>query len=368
MTINKISNDSLINILSFAGSTQESVCRRFRSLSRLVCREMVDVYLDSPILEPQIYKEIVNSYRCSPVLVPQILKRITPEESYSLVTRLFKKAFNVCKRTHIEECLRQTPLAIAYTAQESADYNLDLFFTHLCKVLSDEARLSFDHFLEQRPHQQGPNGKAALIRQWMRENPGFLSNVRKLDIYDRHIKELPNEVSMLVNLQELSLQEELSLQDCSGLMSLPDSIGMLANLLKLSLQDCSGLTSVPDSIRGLTNLQDLDLQDCSGLISLPDSIGMLANLRWLHLSHCSGLISLPNSIGMLANLRWLHLSNCGGLMSLPNSIGMFANLTLLDLQGCSGLTSVPDSIRGLTNLQELDLRECSGLTSVPEVR
>ena len=109
--------------------------------------------------------------------------------------------------------------------------------------------------------------------------------------------------------------------------TLPDSIGLLSNLLWLDLYNNNLTGKIPDSLGQLSNLAYLLLNtnNLSGII--PDSIGLLSNLQYLYLSsnNLSGTIS--NSLGQLRILRYLYLDGnniSGGIpTSLSSSVCLF---------------------------------------------
>ena len=164
-----------------------------------------------------------------------------------------------------------------------------------------------------------------------------------LDLSDRNISQLPDEIGGLANLKGLDL-------DNNQLTALPESIAHLANLQTLNLNN-NQLTALPESIAHLANLQWLDLVN-NQLTALPESIAHLANLQWLDLDN-NQLTALPESIAQLANLQTLFLGR-NRLTTLPESIAQLANLQVLDLDN-NQQTTLPESIAHLANLQTLYL-------------
>jgi hypothetical protein len=88
----------------------------------------------------------------------------------------------------------------------------------------------------------------------------------------------------------------------------------------------------------------LNLEGCTGLTSLPESLGSMPACTKLDLHGCTGLTSLPESLGNMPACTTLNLTNCTGLTSLPESLGSMPACTELFLQGCTGLTSLPESL------------------------
>ena len=144
------------------------------------------------------------------------------------------------------------------------------------------------------------------------------------------------------------------------LMSLPESIGNLPDLIELDLHG-NYLTSLPKSIGNLSSLTKLNLSN-NQLISLPETIGNLSNLVELDL-HGNKLDNIPESIGNLSSLTKLNLSN-NQLMSLPKSIGNLSSLVELDMFA-NKFTHLPSCIENLFALIELEITS-NQLASLPK--
>ncbi|KAF3455382.1 hypothetical protein FNV43_RR00005 [Rhamnella rubrinervis] len=130
----------------------------------------------------------------------------------------------------------------------------------------------------------------------------------------------------------------------------------IASLKLLRFLDLShtGIKEIPDAIFRLYNLQTLLLSSCSNLAKLPDSIDNLKHLRYLDLSS-TYIEEIPDTIGALHNLQKLLLRSCHRLATLPNSIGDLKNLRHLDLSE-SAIEKLPDTVCNLQELRVLDIK------------
>src|SRR5579863_6564054 len=116
-----------------------------------------------------------------------------------------------------------------------------------------------------------------------------LFNIKKLNLNDAHIQEIPKEIGNLINLQTLSLHYNL-------IQEIPKEIGNLSNLEILDLYD-NQISSIPKEIGNLRNLKHLYLYD-NQISSIPKEIGNLRNLKELHLYY-NQISSIPKEIGDL---------------------------------------------------------------------
>jgi internalin A len=173
-----------------------------------------------------------------------------------------------------------------------------------------------------------------------------------LDLSGKNIENLPTEIGLCVNLEELDLST-------NRLSSLPSEIGCLTNL-KVLILNSNKLISFPPEISQLVNLINLDLGN-NQLTSLPPEIWHLTQLKVLYL-YVNQLTSLTSEIGNFKQLMILRL-DFNQFTSLPLEIGYLAQLTDLSLIS-NQLKSLPPEIGKLTQLKGLHLSG-NHLTTLP---
>lgn len=156
-------------------------------------------------------------------------------------------------------------------------------------------------------------------------NPEILEkilNVQKVDFSCMDIKEIPQSICFLRNLEELELQ-------FNRIVSLPETIGALSRLKFLDLHN-NHIRFIPKEIGSMINLSALNL-DWNDVEELPEEIGNLKNL---------------SNLSLIGNR----------LRTLPVAVGSLSELLVLDLQ-TNQIISLPDSMRNLHKLDTFDLSE-----------
>lgn len=121
---------------------------------------------------------------------------------------------------------------------------------------------------------------------------------------------------------------------------------------KLDLSN-KGITELPDEIGDLVHLESLDLS-YNNIEQLPSSICNLKNLRDLLLLR-NKIQKLPALIGSLANLKMLDISY-NPLVNIPQHIGQAKNLEIFDAGYCK-ISHLPVEITQLYSLKQLSLEE-----------
>ncbi|GJP42817.1 hypothetical protein CLOM_g2340 [Closterium sp. NIES-68] len=188
---------------------------------------------------------------------------------------------------------------------------------------------------------------------------GHLLKLRAFHIVDNGFRalELPAYLTLLFSLEELEVGVHLR--------QLPEDFGNLINLRRMELR-CPELTHLPSSLPQLSLLERLVISGGQQMVSLPETIGQLPALRELRISCLSNLQTLPDSIGQLQQLRSLTIDCRGSLRVLPESLVQLSALETLEIVYCESLSSLPGGIHLLTSLQQLDLCECPRIRELPD--
>ena len=255
----------------------------------------------------------------------------------------------------------------------------------------------------------------ASIGNYIPRGFGYLKKLKKLKINLGTVRVLPEQISELPKLEELTVRANndiiisevfcnlqslhsisLELSSETFFIQFPPSFGHLPRLKTMTLErvchasfrnndhfpHVKKLTiynefnghgrRLPDLSTRFPNLNELYSGPSS---SLPSDIGYFTKLKKLDLSYCFSS-SLPPSIVNLKNLTVLICYD--SRVAIDDTIGGLVNLEILDL-GCKRITrlplaitklkklkilvlfgtpiaELPDDIGDLTNLQELDLR------------
>ncbi|KAL1075362.1 hypothetical protein V6Z11_D11G357100 [Gossypium hirsutum] len=181
--------------------------------------------------------------------------------------------------------------------------------------------------------------------------------------------------------------EVLIMQDCTRLVDVHPSLGVLKRLKLLNLRDCRSLRRLPTKIE-MESLETLILSGCSNLARFPEIDGKMEHLKTLDLSGCykgpyklkRNLLSLFKvsqtgrmnfiapmlpSLSSLRSLTKLKLRGCNlGEGDIPSAISCVSSLAFLDLS-VNNFNRIPASLTGLSKLEELSLSRC-GLRNMGE--
>ncbi|XP_074333532.1 TMV resistance protein N-like isoform X2 [Apium graveolens] len=195
-----------------------------------------------------------------------------------------------------------------------------------------------------------------------------------------------------ISIGSLKRLVSLNLRFCENLKCLPHSICNLKALKSLNITCCHGLQAIPINLGNIESLVELDAEDLS-VCKLPNSIGLLSNLINLNLHYNCNLETLPDTICNLRSIEILDIGCTGqsemgslkalpielgnieslkelkagalGILKLPESIGHLSKLVKLDLGNNFNLENLPDSICNLRALKNLDIGGCTSLEVLP---
>ncbi|CAI8609221.1 unnamed protein product [Vicia faba] len=160
----------------------------------------------------------------------------------------------------------------------------------------------------------------------------------------------------LPNLRIIRLQQVLVPSLCT-----------LKSLRKLSLYNCKTRHDFQGDTISLSevlpNLQELCVDYCKDLVTLPVGLFYITSLKKLSITRCIKFLAPLQEIGNLENLKVLRLSSCAELGEIPASIGNLHKLQFLDISGCASLHTLPEEIANLHNLKELHM---TGFSTLPE--
>lgn len=131
------------------------------------------------------------------------------------------------------------------------------------------------------------------------KKPKINPNISKLNLSNKNLDKIPDEVINLKNLRKLNLSK-------NNLKSIPKDIHKLKRLENLDLSN-NKLTSIYSNICKLTNLKVLILNN-NQLKHLPSQIAKLQNLRILSVSG-NNFKALPFYFQLLKKLESLNISN-----------------------------------------------------------
>uniref|UniRef100_A0A8C5ELZ4 Calponin-homology (CH) domain-containing protein n=1 Tax=Gouania willdenowi TaxID=441366 RepID=A0A8C5ELZ4_GOUWI len=177
-----------------------------------------------------------------------------------------------------------------------------------------------------------------------------LTDTVEADLSKNRLTDVPSEVCHLVALETLNLYH-----NC--IRTIPHTVISLQSLTSLNLSR-NQLGSLPPCLCGLP-LRVLNASN-NKLVSLPETIGQLHNLMELDIS-CNEITALPRHIGRLKALRELNVRR-NLLCVLPEDL---ADLPLVKFDfSCNKVSTIPVCYRKMKQLQSLQL-ENNPLQSPP---
>ncbi|KAG2665081.1 hypothetical protein I3760_16G113400 [Carya illinoinensis] len=196
-------------------------------------------------------------------------------------------------------------------------------------------------------------GKMSNLRLFINQNaqfstgPNYLSNqIRLLDWPHYPSSSLPSNFRG-DNLVEFQMSDSL-IKELGGLK--------FKNLTDMDLSYCEFITRIPD-LSSSPNLKNLDLEECSNLVEVHHSIGLLDKLKSFDVMGCRKLRILPKRF-KLRSLRNFDFKDCSSLEDFPEIECEMEFLDDLSLTGTS-IKKLPSSIENFKGLISLYMYFCS---------
>ncbi|KAL6139837.1 hypothetical protein ACLB2K_058138 [Fragaria x ananassa] len=136
---------------------------------------------------------------------------------------------------------------------------------------------------------------------------------------------------------------------------------------ELSVSRCPKLPSITFSTDLNPCLEDLRIEHCNGLQSLPD-FRSFTSLRYLRLGPFrEDLDSFPDFQVPSQQLVSLRLIGWPKLKSLPQQVQHLTSLTRLTIWSFEGVETLPEWLGNLASLVELHIWECDNLKYLPSL-
>ncbi|MED6180964.1 hypothetical protein PIB30_014943 [Stylosanthes scabra] len=153
-----------------------------------------------------------------------------------------------------------------------------------------------------------------------------------------HLKSLKKvHVLYCSSLKEFSVSsEELTRLDFNGTIidTLHSSVGRLSKLVQFDLCNAR-VETLPNELCLLVSLEELNLKGCKHLTELPRNMKALSQLQNLNLTDCCSLRSLPE---LPPSIIHLCATNCTSLEKLFNAKAVFSlNLVSISFENCKML-------------------------------
>ncbi|KAL9384221.1 hypothetical protein Peur_024544 [Populus x canadensis] len=197
--------------------------------------------------------------------------------------------------------------------------------------------------------------RSSLVDAW--KGKPFLPKLKILDL--RHSLDLIR----TPDFSGLPALEKLILEDCIRLVQIHESIGDLQRMLILNLRNCTSLRELPEEMSRLISLQELVLDGCSNL----DSLNMeLEHHQGRILLQNDGIVASTSYITSLPLKLFFPSRFSARKMLRFTSFSLPRSLRRLDLSGTT-IRSLPESIKDLGLLTDLYLRNCKMLQALPEL-
>ncbi|XP_048136874.1 putative disease resistance protein At3g14460 [Rhodamnia argentea] len=156
----------------------------------------------------------------------------------------------------------------------------------------------------------------------------------------------------------LSQLEYLRIIDCDSLTSFPLAKGSLDALKTLCIGECEGVESMKEIT--VESLEEMTIDSCVNLGSLPQCLHTLFHLTRLEISGCPALEIEEDFPPLPITLSSFYLMNCPKIKCLPNQWHHLTFLHALWIINCPNIECFPKG--GFPpNLRELDISGCENV-------
>ncbi|KAL3750415.1 hypothetical protein ACJRO7_011420 [Eucalyptus globulus] len=201
-----------------------------------------------------------------------------------------------------------------------------------------------------------------------------IQDCNRLQHLPRGLNVDPDELST-INTQgdKMSCLQSLEIWGCASLPAalFSERIFLPITLKSLKIYNCQNVESLAQiNLDCLQSLQEIQIERCDKLRSLPQGLNTLSSLNSLHLRDCAALeleCFPPLPLGILK----LWLVNCPKIKSLPNQLHRFTSIQCLGIRHCESITRFPGGLppqlrelsvwlTPLTSLQSLTIDDSVG--------
>lgn len=215
--------------------------------------------------------------------------------------------------------------------------------------------------------------KSLIISGNLKEIPNAIydiPNLQELELFDTKISSVSEKIVQIKNLKKIAFWQPLfSDNDKPIVLKLDEIFQNLSkcyNLKELSFNK-NGIKEIPENISLLTQLRKISAID-NLLVSYPNSIYKLTNLIEIDFG-INQIKEIKKGIGNLTKLKTLKVNsnwkNKLDTENLFNEINQLENLEVLELWSCQSIREIPETISSLKKLKKLDL-DNNLLESLPE--